>query len=194
MTGTTDRGDRRPLDPDATVVLPVGLPSVGPAATGPTVAAPGALTPTAGSVDEAPTMAFDSSPTVVLSPVPGGPDLDSTGAVARNSATMAVGSIASRLTGFMRTAAIGAAIGAAAVSDDYNLANTLPNMVYELLLGGVLASVIVPLLVRARSTDADRGEAYAQRLLSLGTAVLAAATAVAVLSCSSLFSKPATAR
>ena len=85
MTGTTDHGDRRPLDPDATVVLPVGLPSAGPAATGPTVAAPGALTPTAGSADEAPTMAFDSSPTVVLSPVPGGPDLDSIGAVALDS-------------------------------------------------------------------------------------------------------------
>ena len=54
---------------------------------------------------------------------------------------MAVGQLVSRGTGFLRTAAIGAAIGAVAVGDDYNLANTLPGMVYELLLGGVLASV-----------------------------------------------------
>jgi putative peptidoglycan lipid II flippase len=109
------------------------------------------------------------------------PAEDSTGSVTRNSAVMAVGSLVSRLTGFVRTVAIGAAIGARAFSDDYTLANTLPNMVYELLLGGVLASVVVPLLVRARTRDSDRGEAYTQRLLSLATIFLAGATALAVL-------------
>src|SRR2546421_404827 len=115
--------------------------------------------------------------------VPGPPPAaeDSTASVTRNSAVMAVGSLVSRLTGFVRTVAIGAAIGAKAFSDDYTLANTLPNMVYELLLGGVLASVVVPLLVRARTRDTDRGEAYAQRLLSLATVFLAGATVVAVL-------------
>jgi putative peptidoglycan lipid II flippase len=106
---------------------------------------------------------------------------ESTASVTRNSAVMAVGSLVSRLTGFVRTVAIGAAIGARAFSDDYTLANTLPNMVYELLLGGVLASVVVPLLVRARTRDVDRGEAYAQRLLSLATIFLGVATVFAVL-------------
>lgn len=118
--------------------------------------------------------------TVVLpgaAPVPE----ETTASVTRNSAVMAVGSLASRLTGFVRTVAIGAAIGARAFSDDYTLANTLPNMVYELLLGGVLASVVVPLLVRARTRDVDRGEAYAQRLLSLATIFLGVATVFAVL-------------
>jgi putative peptidoglycan lipid II flippase len=101
--------------------------------------------------------------------------------VARHGAVMATGSIISRVTGFLRTAAIGAAIGAVAVGNDYNLANTLPGMVYELLLGGVLASVVIPLLVRARTRDADKGEAYTQRLLSLAVVFLAGATAVAVL-------------
>jgi putative peptidoglycan lipid II flippase len=100
--------------------------------------------------------------------------------VARSGAIMAVGSIVSRITGFVRTAAIGAAIGVYAIGDDYTLANTLPGMVYELLLGGVLASVVVPLLVRARNSDADRGEAYAQRLLSLAAIFLAGATVIAV--------------
>jgi putative peptidoglycan lipid II flippase len=106
--------------------------------------------------------------------------------VAKHSSVMALGSIISRVTGFIRTAAIGAAIGAAAVGDDYGLANVLPGMVYELLLGGVLASVVVPLLVRARKRDPDRGEAYTQRLLSLAAVFLATATAVAVL-CAPLF-------
>jgi putative peptidoglycan lipid II flippase len=107
-------------------------------------------------------------------------------AVAKHGAIMALGSVTSRVTGFVRTAAIGAAIGVVAIGNDYSLANTLPGMVYELLLGGVLASVVVPLLVRARTRDADRGEAYAQRLLSLAVIFLAGATAVAV-ACAPLF-------
>jgi putative peptidoglycan lipid II flippase len=131
------------------------------------------------SSDEDATVVLPSASTV-HDQDPTGPDLENTGAVARHSATMAVGSIISRVTGLLRTVAVGAAIGAAAVSDDYNLANTLPNMAYELLLGGVLASVIVPLLVRARTRDADRGEAYTQRLLTLATVFLAGATVLAV--------------
>ena len=109
------------------------------------------------------------------------PTEEARASVARHGAVMATGSIISRVTGFLRTAAIGAAIGAYAIGNDYNLANTLPGMVYELLLGGVLASVVIPLLVRARTRDADRGEAYTQRLLSLAVVFLAGATAVAVL-------------
>jgi putative peptidoglycan lipid II flippase len=99
----------------------------------------------------------------------------------RSSRIMAVASAASRLTGFLRSLAIAAAIGLGLVGDAYNTANTLPNIVYELLLGGVLTSVVVPLLVHAQERDADRGEAYTQRLLSLATATLAAATVLAVL-------------
>jgi putative peptidoglycan lipid II flippase len=106
---------------------------------------------------------------------------DDTGSVARHSAVMAVGSIVSRVTGFLRTAVLAAALGAEVVSNDYNLANTIPNMVYELLLGGVLASVIVPLLIRAARRDGDRGEAYAQRLLTLAGVFLGIATVLAVL-------------
>jgi putative peptidoglycan lipid II flippase len=119
-------------------------------------------------------------PPIVLPTPPAEPG-DEQGSVAHHGAVMAMGSLVSRGTGFVRTIVLGAAIGAAAVSDAYNLANTLPNMVYELLLGGVLASVVVPLLVRAKLTDADRGEAYAQRLLSLATVFLAVATTLATL-------------
>jgi putative peptidoglycan lipid II flippase len=108
------------------------------------------------------------------------PAEDQARSLARNSAVMAAGSIASRITGLLRTVIIAAAIGAKIVAGDYTLANTLPNMVYELLLGGVMSSVIVPLLMRARTRDEDKGEAYAQRLLSLATIFLGAATLAAV--------------
>ena len=103
------------------------------------------------------------------------------GSVVRNSAVMAAGSIVSRFTGLLRVAAIGAALGATFVNDDYQLAIALPNMVFELLVGGVLASVIVPTLVRRRKHDPDDGQAYAQRLLSLAAVALGVATALTVL-------------
>lgn len=108
------------------------------------------------------------------------PVLSWTSGVARHSSVMALGSLVSRVTGFARTAVLGAVLGAAAVGNSYQVANTLPNMVYELLIGGVLASVVVPLLVGARG-DADDGEAYVQRLLTLAVLLLGAATIIAVL-------------
>jgi putative peptidoglycan lipid II flippase len=99
----------------------------------------------------------------------------------RASRTMAVATAASRLTGFLRSFAIAAAIGVGVVGDAYNAANTLPNIVYELLLGGVLTSVVVPLLVHAQERDPDGGEAYTQRLLTLALAALGLATVLATL-------------
>jgi putative peptidoglycan lipid II flippase len=95
--------------------------------------------------------------------------------------SMAIGTVASRATGFVRTAVIAAVVGVEAVGAAYNVANTTPNIVYELLLGGVLTSVVVPLLVRAAKEDADGGQAYAQRLLSLTVFVLGGAALLLVL-------------
>ena len=71
-------------------------------------------------------------------------------------------------TGFLRTLVLVAALGAAELADAYNNANTLPNTVYYLMLGGIFTAVVVPLLVRAAKEDPDRGEAYAQRMFTLG--------------------------
>lgn len=97
-----------------------------------------------------------------------------------NSRTMAVASLVSRITGFLRSSLLVAALGVGHVGDAYNLGNNLPNMVYELLLGGVLSSVLVPLLVHAQEEDQDGGVAYTQRLLSVATVVLAVTTLLAV--------------
>jgi putative peptidoglycan lipid II flippase len=102
------------------------------------------------------------------------------GSAAGNSAVMAAGSLVSRGTGFLRTLVISAALGSA-VGDAYTTAQIFPGMVYEFLIGGVLTSVLVPVLVRRRKTDGDRGEAYTQRLLTLAVLALAVATVLAVL-------------
>jgi putative peptidoglycan lipid II flippase len=75
--------------------------------------------------------------------------------------TMALGTVASRATGFLRTAVLAAVLGVKGVALAFNIANTAPNIVYELLLGGILTSVVVPLLVRANKEG--QGEAYVQR-------------------------------
>ncbi|MGI8816033.1 MAG: murein biosynthesis integral membrane protein MurJ [Pseudonocardia sp.] len=99
----------------------------------------------------------------------------------RASGSMALASLVSRVTGFARQIALVAALGLTVVNDSYTLANTLPNIIYELLLGGVLSSVMVPLLVRAQTEDDDGGQEYTRKLLTVATVVLTAATVVAML-------------
>ena len=99
----------------------------------------------------------------------------------RSSAGMAVGTLVSRGTGFLRTLVLVYAVGIGALGNAYNNANTLPNTVYYLMLGGIFTSVVVPLLVRAARRDPDRGEAYAQRVFTLGALALLGVTVLATL-------------
>jgi putative peptidoglycan lipid II flippase len=100
--------------------------------------------------------------------------------VAAAARTMAVATLVSRITGFIRLLGLAAVLGLGLINDSYTVANTLPAMLYEILLGGVLTSLVVPLLVRAAKEDADQGEAYAQRLVTLACATLGVATVLAV--------------
>ncbi len=99
--------------------------------------------------------------------------------LARSSGVMALGTIASRFTGFLRTAVLLYAIGTQNLGDAYNVANNLPNAVYNLALGGILTSVVVPLLVNAARTNKDGGEAYDQRIFTLGVIALGGITVIA---------------
>jgi putative peptidoglycan lipid II flippase len=99
--------------------------------------------------------------------------------ITRSSAVMAAGTLASRVTGLVRTLIQAYALGAVALADAYNVANSLPNAVYNLMLGGILTSVIVPLLVRAARRDSDHGAAYTQRTFTLLTLALLVITVVA---------------
>ena len=92
--------------------------------------------------------------------------------LARPAAVMAVGTALSRLTGLGRIAAMAYALGVteSRVADSYNLANTLPNVIYELVLGGVLSSVFIPVLVQELRTK-DMREAW-RSVSSLVTAAM----------------------
>jgi putative peptidoglycan lipid II flippase len=76
--------------------------------------------------------------------------------LARSSAAVAAGTLLSRLTGLLRVVVLAAAIGKASLADTYNLANITPNVVYELLVGGVLAATLVPVFVDLLERRDDR--------------------------------------
>ncbi|WP_028804097.1 murein biosynthesis integral membrane protein MurJ [Streptomyces sp. 142MFCol3.1] len=98
----------------------------------------------------------------------------------KSSAVMAAGTLVSRLTGFVRTMIITAALGAATLGDAWTVAYTLPTMIYILTVGGGLNSVFVPQLVRSMKEDEDGGEAYANRLLTLVMVALGVIVAIVV--------------
>ena len=126
-------------------------------------------------------------PAVARRPAPPrGRVLSSGPSLLRSSKVMAAGTLASRGTGLLRTVVIAAVVGVGYRGDAYAIANTLPNIVYELLLGGVLTSVVVPLLVRAGKDSAEEGVVYAQRLLTLVALTLGIAAVVGVLIAPSL--------
>ena len=100
---------------------------------------------------------------------------------ARSSAVMAAGSIVSRGTGFARSAVVAAALGTIGpTADGYAVGNSLPTIVYMLLLGGALNAVFVPELVKAAKEHADGGVAYTDRLVTVCVAGLLAITAAAM--------------
>ena len=95
--------------------------------------------------------------------------------LARSTAGMAAGTIASRVLGVVRAAMQLAVVGTFVTGDAWDVANTLPNIIYLLLAGGVLNAVLVPQITKAAS-HADGGRDYVDRLLTVaivGIAVVA---------------------
>jgi putative peptidoglycan lipid II flippase len=109
-----------------------------------------------------------------LEPDPGALPVDPRSAFVRDTALMSVGTTLSRITGYLRLSAQTAALGVSALGNTYTTANTTPNIVYELVLGGILTSVFVPVFVEWLQKH-GREEAWlvADRILTLALVVLA---------------------
>jgi putative peptidoglycan lipid II flippase len=101
--------------------------------------------------------------------------------VLANSAVMAAGTLFSRASGFIRSALLVAALGSGFHADAFNIANTVPNMLYILLAGGVFNAVLVPQLVKAQKNDEDGGAAYTDRIITLAGLFLGVVTIALVL-------------
>jgi putative peptidoglycan lipid II flippase len=78
------------------------------------------------------------------------------GRLRRAALWMAAGTTVSRVTGLLRIIALAYALGATHFADAYNLANTTPNMIYDIVLGGVLAATFIPVFVDRLATRDER--------------------------------------
>ena len=108
----------------------------------------------------------------------GRPELSDAAVVSR-SWGMAVATLVSRITGFIRIVLLAAILGAA-LSSAFSVANQLPNLVAALVLEATFTAIFVPVLARAERDDPDGGTAFVRRLVTLATALLLVATVVSV--------------
>ncbi len=95
----------------------------------------------------------------------------------RANLTVASGTALSRVTGLIRIIIFGAMIGQTALADAYDAANNAPNIVYELLLGGILAASLVPLFTRYMQ---DGDDDAVNAISSFAVVALAAITILAL--------------
>ncbi len=96
-------------------------------------------------------------PTPPAGPAGEGPAGDG-GSFSHRTAVMAAGTLVSRLTGFGRVLALVWAFHFTRLADVYNVANTAPNILYDLVLGGVLSATLVPVFVdQLNRDDPDEG-------------------------------------
>jgi putative peptidoglycan lipid II flippase len=105
---------------------------------------------------------------------------------------MSIGTVLSRVTGLLRLFAIAAALGIAekgSIADSYNLANTAPNIIYELILGGILTSVFVPVFVELLEKEGkERAWQVGSALINVSLLTLTALATIGILA-APLFAK-----
>ncbi|WP_222122050.1 DUF6049 family protein [Curtobacterium sp. 9128] len=119
------------------------------------------------------------------------PDVDAEPVADRNlgraSAMLAAGTMVSRVLGFAKTFVLAYAIGqnASPSANAFAVANQLPNNIYALIAGGLLSAVLIPQIVRAMQKNTDGGQAYVNKIVTLGGSafivITIAATALAPL-------------
>jgi len=93
--------------------------------------------------------------------------------IARSTAIMSASTALSRVTGFVRTWAIAYALGVTAFAASYGVANNIPNMVYELAIGGLISSLFIPIFLERWEQDThENAWRFASSLLNLTTVAL----------------------
>ena len=95
--------------------------------------------------------------------------------VVKSTATMSMATLASRATGFIRTWAMAFALGNTVLSAGFSLANNLPNMIYELVAGGVLSTAFLPIYLQQRNRRGTcAANLYASNLTNITVLLLGA--------------------
>lgn len=102
----------------------------------------------------------------------------------RSNLVVAAGTTLSRVSGLVRVAVFVYVIGRTALADVYTIANETPNIVYDLLLGGVLSATLVPLFSAFLERDDDEAT---NAVVTVAVTLMTAITALAVLAAPLIF-------
>ena len=100
--------------------------------------------------------------------------------VAKSTAVMSAATLISRFTGLIRTWAMAFALGNTVVTSSYQIANNMPNALYELVAGGILAAAFIPIFMMERERAGEEGgNAFANNMLNIVIVVLGALSLLA---------------
>ena len=103
-------------------------------------------------------------------------------AVGASAAVVSVCVMISRITGFARTWAMAFALGSTMLSSSYQVANTLPNQLYELVVGGMLVTAFLPVYLSVKKKLGQRASnEYASNLLTIVVVLLGIVSALCML-------------
>lgn len=105
----------------------------------------------------------------------------------RHAAGLAVSTLVARASGYVRTLVLATAVGVGLLGNAFGTSNAFPNMLFEILIGGGLRSVLVPTMVSEFERDRDHGWRTVSAILNLTLLILVPATAVAILASPLIF-------
>lgn len=109
------------------------------------------------------------------------PEAGGTESVARSTATMSMATLLSRGTGFLRTWAMAFALGNTVITSAYQVANDMPNMVFELVAGGLLSTAFLPIYLKQRQRGEKEANAFGSNLLNICFIALGVITLLATI-------------
>lgn len=133
---------------------------------------PGTSDTSGGLLPEPPASSAGAAPPLV-------PSAGLGAAPARGALVMAAGTALSRISGFARLLAVAWVLGQGRLADAYNQANTVPNQIYDLILGGVLSATLLPVIMQSLArSDRFEDEDGIPAVVTFLTVVLVAATVV----------------
>ena len=93
--------------------------------------------------------------------------------VAAAAAVIALGNVVSRLLGLVREQVMAALFGATGATDAFVAASTVPQMVYDLLVGGAISAALVPVFVDVADDDERLGTLVSAVLTLVALALVA---------------------
>lgn len=102
--------------------------------------------------------------------------------ITTSAAIISICTIISRITGFVRTWAMAFALGSTMLSSSYQVANNLPNMLYELVIGGMLVTAFLPVYLSVKKRlGEEAGNTYASNIFTIVVVTLGIASVLCII-------------